>query len=175
MVVLIGGRKLSMKIIKISRGYEVFVDNEDFEYLKNIKWYGLPQKNTTYAAGYVNGKMKRIHRYIMGFYNPNLIDGLSIDHIDGNGLNNQKSNLRICTTAQNRWNSKPTEKPNRTSKFKGVSYVGRETVWRAFTYIGRKQVYLGRFKTEIEAAEAYNKKALELFGEYARLNILEKA
>ena len=92
---------------------------------------------------------------------------LMVDHINRNGLDNTRKNLRICTRSENLMNSKKPEL-NSTSKYKGVNKCGNS--WRAEIRLNRKGFYLGKFKTEKEAALAYNKKAIELFGEFARLN-----
>lgn len=90
-----------------------------------------------------------------------------IDHIDGNGLNNQKANLRECSRSQNNMNQ---HKTSGTSKYKGVYYHKLRKKWSAFITLNRKAMYLGLFSSEIEAAEAYNTKAKELFGAFAYLN-----
>lgn len=91
-----------------------------------------------------------------------------IDHIDRNKKNNQVENLRPATIAQNCSNTPKWR--NSTSQFKGVYWSGNEQKWRARFHHQNKHFSLGYFKTEIEAAEAYDKKAYELYGEYAYLN-----
>ena len=97
---------------------------------------------------------------------------LGTDHIDGNPLNNQKSNLRNATKSQNGMNRKSNR--NSSSKYKGISWNKQNKKWRGEIQKNKKRYGLGYFKSEIEAARAYNKKALELFGEYARLNKFER-
>lgn len=106
-----------------------------------------------------------MHRLIMG-----APKGKEVDHIDGNGLNNQKSNLRICDRFQNTQNCIPRK--NTTSKYRGVSWGSRENKWKAQISAFNKSHYIGCFSLETKAAEAYNKKAMELFGEFAKLNII---
>jgi HNH endonuclease/AP2 domain len=94
-----------------------------------------------------------------------------IDHIDGDGSNNAPSNLRSTTSAQNSHNQRKVSKKT-TSKYKGV-YCRKDTKarpWRAKIDIGGKQIQIGHFATEDEAAKAYDAKAIELFGEFACLN-----
>jgi len=104
-----------------------------------------------------------MHRLIM-----NAPEGLVVDHIDRNGLNNRKCNLRLCTKAQNVQNSRPRR--NRSSKYKGVFWNKLNKKWSASIHKGDKRIYLGGFDDEIEAALAYDRKAAELFGEFAYLN-----
>ena len=97
----------------------------------------------------------------------NALEGMVVDHIDGNGTNNRRTNLRLCTRAQNLYNSRPRAS---RSQYKGVRFDKRTGKWIAeITHRGRKH-YLGAFDNEIEAAQAYDRKAGELFGPYARLN-----
>ena len=143
------------------------VDDEDYNILRQFKW------NTTFVNGnayamhsfIIDDKQKGIsmHRFIM-----NVPDGLMVDHVDGNGLNNQKSNLRFCTKSQNAANSR-TDKVG-ISKFKGVT---KQKGRNSFTTVCNGK-YIGSFKTEIEAAEEYDKHAHEIFKEFARLNFPDK-
>lgn len=104
-----------------------------------------------------------MHRLITNFPK-----GMSVDHIDGNGLNNRRNNLRVC---KNRQNVCYSVSRHGASKFKGVSKSNtRLNPWRAYIAPNRRQISLGFFKTEIEAALAYNKAALKYFGEFALLN-----
>jgi hypothetical protein len=95
---------------------------------------------------------------------------LNVDHINGDGLDNRKCNLREVSHAQNMWNRKITTKAE--TMFKGVHFIKKaiKNPWIGLIRHNNKNIYLGVFKTDIEAALAYNKKALELFGEYARIN-----
>ncbi len=93
---------------------------------------------------------------------------LLVDHIDHDGLNNRKANLRLCSIAQNNQNSRPNR--NAASKYKGVSWAQSCRKWFARIRPNRKTIYLGLFTDEIEAALAYDRKAKELFGEFAYLN-----
>jgi hypothetical protein len=151
-----------MKKIIISRGYEVIVDDEDFVVLNEIKWQSSVKSNTIYAS---NSKYGRIHRFLL-----NAKKGDIIDHIDGNGLNNQKSNLRFCTFQDNMRNKKTWGK----IKYNGVSFVKKNTnySYRCRITVNGKTLHLGYFKTELEAALEYNIKAKYYFNDFAKLNIL---
>lgn len=153
-----------MKTIPLTQGLFALVDDEDFEYLNQWKWYAARQWNTYYAfrQDYSSGKPKtiRMHREVMGE------DPRNIDHRDGDGLNNQKCNLRYCTHSQNHQNRKHHR--NTSSIYKGVSLTYNK--WRAQIMNQGKVAYIGLFYTEEEAALAYDTKAKELFGEFARPN-----
>jgi hypothetical protein len=100
-----------------------------------------------------------MHRLIM-----NAPIGYDVDHINHNGLDNRRCNLRVCTRTQNQANSKPRKK---SSKYKGVSWSNSENKWRAFIRINGKGKTIGRFDSELDAAEAYNNEAKKCFGEFA--------
>ena len=146
----------------------VFVDNEDYEWLQQYKWnFNLSRNGNGYATTnlYLNKRnlIKHMHRLIM-----NEPIGLQIDHIDNNGLNNQKNNLRIVTNQQNQMNRK--KGINCSSKYKGVTWKKQDKQWQAQIQANKKYIYLGLFRIEEDAAKAYNEAAIELFGEYAHLN-----
>lgn len=159
-----------MKLIPLSQGKFTQVDDEDFEYISQFKWcYG----GYPYRTIKLNGKWTTItmHREIM---KPD--KDLQVDHIDGNGLNNQKSNLRICTYQQNTMNRR---KNNGDHRYKGVYFNSRHTnnLWQMVIRVtknGERIKYTKSFSTEREAVLAYNQKAIELFGEFARLNIIDE-
>jgi len=92
-----------------------------------------------------------------------------VDHKDGNGLNNRKANLRLCTNSQNQANRNGTQR-NNTSGFNGVTWSKHDKKWRAKIMLNKKRVHLGGYYTAAEAANAYDKAAIKLFGEFARVN-----
>lgn len=165
-----------MKEIQLTKGKFAQVDDEDFEYLNQWKWYAYKMGQTYYAArkDRINKKQRTIkmHRIIMLVSDKFLV----IDHINHNGLDNRKQNLRICTQTENLRNSRKHK--NCSSKYKGVSIHNQKTLtgstvkWCAFIYINNKQKYLGVFESEIEAAKVYNEMAKIHFGEFAELNAL---
>lgn len=145
------------------------VDDEDYDVLNNFKWY--PHKDHA-GATYVNRQERRadgkqyiiiMHRVIM-----NCPKGIFVDHINHDTLDNRKENLRICSVAQNQYNKKKTRG---TSKYKGVSRAGKK--WKSQVAKDYKIHYIGTFETEEKAAEAYNKKALNLFGVFAHINMIK--
>lgn len=152
------------RLIPLTQGKFAIADADDYEDLNKYKWCVLKSHNNKfYAVRRKNNKTIIMHRQIM-----NAPAGLVVDHIDGNSLNNRKSNLRICTQAQNIHNSRPRR--NRSSKYKGVFWDKVNKKWSASIRKGDKRIYLGGFDDEIEAALAYDRKAEELFGEFAYLN-----
>jgi len=158
-----------MREIKLTQGKVALVDDNDFEWLNERKWCahhtscGLFYATRTERDS--NGKQRtvRMHREIL-----NAPFALQCDHRDGDTLNNQKDNLRVCNSQQNHWNRRITA--TGTSRFKGVSWFARDKKWVAFIKENKKSKNLGLFGTEIEAAQAYNQKATELFGDFARIN-----
>jgi len=154
----------SIRLIPLTQGKFAIVHAEDYEWLSQYKWCALKtHDNKFYAVRRKNNKTIIMHRQIM-----NAPAGLVVDHIDGNGLNNRRTNLRICTQAQNIHNSRPRR--NRSSKYKGVFWNKTNKKWIVTIHKGDKRIYLGGFDDEIEAALAYDRKATELFGEFAYLN-----
>lgn len=156
-----------MKKIKLTQGLFALVDDEDFEYLNQWKWYAAKMGNSVYALRRIreNGIQtgQQMHCQIMGCK--------WIDHIDGNGLNCQKYNLRKCNQQQNNWNRKPLRVS--TSIYKGVSFNKDSKKWVAGIKKDGIDIHLGYHINEIEAAKIYDKKALEIFGEFAYLNFKE--
>ena len=141
--------------LKTKKGFSFFIDKEDAQEINKFIWrfdHGYIRTNTTY-----------LHRMLLGFPKGN------IDHIDGNPLNNQRSNLRICTQQANLMNKRKTS-IKKSSIFKGVSWCRKRKLWIAHIMKNYKSYYIGGFKKEIEAANAYNKKAIEFFAQFARLN-----
>ena len=104
-----------------------------------------------------------MHRLVMG-----AALGEQVDHIDGNGLNDCKNNLRLVTQPQNNMNQKACRRGS--SKFKGIRLHSKANRWTAQIGVNGKQIYLGMFKDEVSAAIVYNKAAIHYFGEYAKLN-----
>lgn len=145
--------------IELTKGKFAIVDDSDWYLLSSSSW---SYSKSGYAVAKVNKKIVFMHRIIMG--EPNC----SVDHINGNTLDNRRNNLRLASHSQNTKNRKKTK--NRSSKFKGVDFQKRSGTWRARIKVEYRSIYLGQFSSEVEAARAYNKAALIYFGEFARLN-----
>ncbi len=158
-----------MKLIKIhSRKYsDLFsqVDDEDYAWLNLYQWNVKTWKKDSkvlYARTIPSQGRIPMHRMLFPEHN-------KIDHIDGNGLNNQRNNLRLVTSVQNQMNIRKRGN-NFTSSYKGVYWNKERKKWQVGIRINNKSIFLGRFNSEIEGAKAYDEKAKELFGEYACLN-----
>ncbi|WP_257064257.1 HNH endonuclease [Priestia megaterium] len=156
---------------KIGEGLVAFVDDDIYEQIKDYKWSARNDgQGRIYARRrwIENGKWKEIslHRFVMG--DPT---GMIVDHRDGNTLDNTRSNLRVCSHAENMRNRKKHSK--KSSKYKGVSFNNKHQKFVAMIKLNNKHHYIGTFNNEKEAALAYNNKALELHGEYANLNEIE--
>jgi hypothetical protein len=139
------------------------VDDEDYEKLYKFRWslWARPKNNQYYAETTINKKKVFMHRFLMGFP-----DKKNVDHIDGNGLNNQKTNLRICTQFGNTKNRIGNQIS--TSKYKGVcKHRGR---WLCQIHIGEEKYFLGYFDSEIDAAHRYDYEAIKYHGEFVKLN-----
>lgn len=161
-----------MKKIKLTQGKFAQVDNSDYPWLNTWKWYAQKDYNTFYALRtiYTEGKKKVIsmHRLIM-----DTPDNMLCDHQDRNGLNCQRHNMRNATPSQNSRNT--TSRLNATSKYLGVSWVKSKRKWIAQIKLNHRSIHIGAFLIEKDAAIAYDKAALEHFGEFANLNFKESS
>ena len=151
-----------MKEICLTKGKIALVNDFDFERLNQWKWYADRIKNKVYAAR-KNPKKIYMHREILKVKNFQYVD-----HINGNGLDNRRENLRICTNSQNGQNRGKNK--NNTSGFKGVCFHARTQTWIASIWVNRQRVHLGYFKGSIDAAIAYNEAAVKYHGKFAFLN-----
>lgn len=152
-----------MKRIKLTQNKETQVSDEDFEYLNQFKWR-INSRGYVIRTGPRN-KIKRMnysmHREIM-----NPPNQLWVDHINNDKLDNRRENLRIVTPAQNQMGKRKSLN-RRTSDYKGVFKI--KDKWTAAIMNNGKIMNLGMFNSEIEASEAYNNKAKELFGIYSKI------
>lgn len=158
-----------MKKIYLGGAYKrlfVMVDDEDYAWLARYSWCRNPGHKTDYAVARVDGRVQQMHRLIL-----QPPPGLRVDHKNGNGLDNRRSNIRLATASQNQQN-KPVSTLNRTG-FKGVSRAPKPNLRRPFYVqlkIDGRRKNIGWFATAEEAAAAYDKAASELYGEFACLN-----
>lgn len=157
-----------MKEIILTQGKVALVDDADFEWLNQWKWFAYKDANTYYAhRSDRTGPKQRIilmHREILGLTDPK-IHG---DHKDRNGLNNQRNNLRTANNSQNMANRR--SHIDSTSEYLGVYYYKRDRNWRARITKDRKDIFIGGYDSEYEAALAYNEVAIQLHGQFANLN-----
>lgn len=155
-----------MKEIPLTRGYVALVDDEDYErVVASGSWCARPNGRTVYAQQRATradgrGTTIQLHQFIAGTTH--------VDHKNGDGLDNQRSNLRVATQGQNMFNKRLYA--SSTSGFKGVTRRKGTGKWAAQIQGGGHHRYLGQFATPEEAARAYDVAAVELFGEFARLN-----
>ena len=157
-----------MREIPLTQGKVALVDADMFEELNKFNWHAFRSGRTYYAARNTRdsetGKagIMYMHREIL-----NTPVGFETDHYNWNGLDNRRANLRVATKSQNQHNHHPRKG---TSRFKGVDWNKSEEKWQVRIRCAGKRYHLGLFASEIDAARAYNRKAAELFGEFARLN-----
>lgn len=156
-----------MQEILLTRGKVAIVDDDDFIRLLKYKWHC---NNSGYAAR--RGKKDEkalvlLHHEVLGIPQ----NGLEIDHINRNRLDNRKCNLRFVSRTQNCANRAKTT--NKTSSvYKGVYFEKDSACWKSVIEINGRKRTLGRFKSETEAAQTYNMAALSFFGKYANLNLI---
>ncbi len=151
-----------MKEIPLTKSRVALVDDCDYERLLPFFWYALRGRQCWYAA--YNGPLGSfyMHRLVL-----NAPSGIEVDHRDGDGLNNRRYNLRLASDSDNKANRGCQS--NNTSGFKGVSLqAGR--YWRVVLKCRGVKHHVGYFPTAIDAARAYDVKAIEIFGEFARTN-----
>lgn len=149
------------------------IDAEDYNLIKDYSWHRLPEGYVA-ATKVINKKQESflLHRLILGSVGYHV----KTDHRNGNVLDNRRCNLRACTNAENLRNSKPRKVYNghaTTSQYKGVHLRKDTNEWEAGICVDNVQRSIGSFKTEIEAAKAYNREAIKLHGLFARLNVIE--
>lgn len=152
------------RLLHLTQGKIAIVDTADYERLNQWKW-AYHHKGYAMRTEKIDGKQRTIfmHRQIL-----QLAHGIMVDHINGNGLDNRRCNLRPSTSAENQYNRKPRK--GRRSRYKGVSWVTERSKWMAQIVADGKRTFLGYFNDDLEAALAYDKAALELHGEFARIN-----
>lgn len=159
-----------MKEIPLTQGKVALVDDEDYERVAAFKWHATcsSRKRRWYAARNAtlpDGRQTkvRMHRFIL-----NAVTALQVDHENGDGLDNRRSNLRPASNGQNQHNRSLS--PSSTTGFKGVTFHRRWNRYYARIYNDGKEISLGYFADARSAAVAYDIRARELFGEFARTN-----
>ncbi len=157
-----------MAEILLTRGCVALVDDEDYEFLSKYKWHVTIRKRTAYAVRYSGtGRKDKSSIYM----HQQILDSNStpVDHINGDGLDNRRENLRIAGYTGNTRNSRAKE-GKKHSIYKGVYRFRDNGNYFSSIWLSGKSKYLGTFGNEIDAAKAYDKAARENFGEFARLN-----
>ena len=162
-----------MKEIQLTQGKVAIVDDDDFNRLSQWKWcydgVGYAYRRKTISKN--NSISWRMHWEIVD--KPR--QGMCIDHINGNKLDNRKYNLRIVTQSQNKMNS--VKHIDNTSGHKGVTYLKcgqRKKRWLVQIMVNGKRISIGYFLNKEDAAKAYNDAAKKYFGEFAKLNLIEQ-
>lgn len=150
--------------IALTREKYALVDASDLPILDGYAWHVYPSRHTWYASHSLSaGTTIFMHRFLM-----NAKERSEVDHINGNGLDNRRSNLRICTHVQNNHNRR--KRLGTSSQYKGVWYYARYGTWRASIRVEGILKTIGRYANEEDAARAYDFAAKNHFGEFARLN-----
>jgi hypothetical protein len=152
-------------------GHTIFLDDEDMALtegkiirVSEARWKNKNTEQTYYATVGDRRRQKFLHRVILGLSDPAVL----VDHINGNGLDNRKSNLRVCNNQQNQANCR--KQANTSSRYKGVRWHKGQAKWNAYIKVDGEMKYLGTFIEESKAAMAYNEAAVKYFGEFAKLN-----
>lgn len=156
--------------LQLSQGKSCWVDSADYALIQDYRWRTLSTKGKFYVIGRKIGSHWRspntlLHRFLTG-----ATGAVDVDHIDGNGLNNSRVNMRICSRSLNMCNR--TFQLNSKSKIKGVSWSTRNKGWQAHICLYGKREYLGTYKDKRQAQECYNKRAAILHGEFSKVPAL---
>lgn len=179
-----------MKLIPLTQGKSAIIDDKNFDRFSKFKWHAMKSRNTFYAARTTNsGKKIYMHREVM----EGKADGALIDHKDHNGLNNTEDNLRVSDHSTNAINCSPNRKRRTGKNGKSSRYLGVKRCQKKLFYtnkagelrvyetklkfeatikVRRKQIQIGRFDKEVDAAIAYNEAASKHFGKFATLNVI---
>jgi hypothetical protein len=151
--------------IMLTQAMFAIVDAVDFGWITKFRWcvHRSNDGHRWYAVTRANNRIVLMHRMIIG-----APAGVDVDHANGNGLDNRRTNLRICTRTENLRNMRPR---GGSSRFKGVYWNKRDEVWRAYIDVNKRRLSLGSYHHEFDAARAYDSAALKHFGAFARLNL----
>jgi hypothetical protein len=148
-----------MRAIPLSKGYAATVDDCDYKRVSAYKWHAHPTNHSVYARACIEGKNVYMHRFLL-----QAPSKMEVDHIDHNGLNNTRENLRLATKSQNARNAR-LRKDN-TSGIRDVLWDKKSEKWRAYVVLDGKQYHVGYFTSLKEAEEAACSKRLELHKEF---------
>lgn len=153
-----------MKEIPLTQGFVALVDDDDYEGLSKVKWTAYRSRHTVYAVRSKKCKLVYLHRHIL-----QAGPGIQVGHVNGDGLNNTRSNLILTTVAGNAWGFQ-TPRKRKTSRFRGVSWNKRKKKWRAELRVDGKSFFLGLFEVEEDAARARDAASRKYYGDVACLN-----
>lgn len=163
--------RTAVVFIPLTQGKVTVIDFDDFEKVREFKWHVTVRKKRGYAArnsGHSEGKRRLIllHR--------ELVEGaITVDHIDGDGLNNRRYNLRAASYQQNNFAFR-RKSSGCSSVFRGVTWDRRLRKWKAAFQLNRAYNHVGLFMSEVEAAKAYDSAVKKAFGEFAACNFPER-
>ena len=160
--------------IPLTQGKIALIDDDDYEEISKYKWFANKRGKTYYAirnSTYENGKRYLIYMHSIIAGTPK---GMETDHMNGNGLDNRKENLRFCSPMENTYNRPEMKrKTPKFSKYKGVYWRKSRNKWHVRIQANGKREYVGMYDDEIEAAKAYDAAAKKFHGEFAYLNFPE--
>ena len=155
-----------IRFIPLTQGQFAIVDAADYEWLSKYRWCTIRNGHRIYAFRKEDGKRFLMHREIM-----KTPKGKVVDHMNNNGIDNRRSNMRNCSPRQNSWSIRDCH--GVTSQYRGV--CRHEDKWAAQVGYLRAHVYVGRFVEEIEAARAHDRMAIMLHGQFAYLNLPDES
>lgn len=161
-----------MKVLTLTRGAESLVDDEDYERARAFRWHLHISRSSNssrnygkiYSADHAASGHIYLHRFIL-----NAKTGQYVDHINGNGLDNRKENLRLCSAADN---VRAGRYKVGASGYRGVYWHAKDKKWRAQICINNRGKFLGNFDCKEDAARCWNEAARNAFGEFAVLNVI---
>jgi hypothetical protein len=156
-----------MADLLLPSGHVALIDDMDVPLIATRHWHAVHKGRVVYAVGLLPGQRKGgvyVHRLILGD-----LAGPRTDHINSNGLDNRRENLRPCSQRQNTWNQRKRNDGS-SSKYKGVSFNRWIGKWRAHLSAGGKRINGGHHLTEVDAARAYDALAIKYHGDFAHLN-----
>lgn len=154
----------NVRTLTLPNGRIVLFDATDELLVRRHRWSGGTASNM-YPRTRIGKQVIRMHRLLLNFP-----EGVEVDHINGNKLDNRRANLRLCSRAENSYN---TSSRDSSSQYKGVCWAKHAHRWVGKIFHDGKRIHLGYFDSEVDAARAYNVAALHYFGKFARLNVID--